>query len=81
MHQSITHRYRLKNVAQLVSDFLDNLIPLGPRMGVLLFQLPPFFKLDLERLETFLQELPQGHRYAMEFRHDSLERACPLSTA
>ena len=71
MHQSITHRYRLKNVAQSVSDFLDNLIPLGPRLGVLLFQLPPFFKLDLERLETFLQELPQGHRYAMEFRHDS----------
>lgn len=71
MHQSVTHRYRLNNVARSVSDFLDNLVPLGPRMGVLLFQLPPFFKLDLERLETFLQELPQGHRYAMEFRHDS----------
>lgn len=71
MHQSVTHRYRLNNVAQSVSDFLDALVPLGSRMGVLLFQLPPTFKLDLDRLETFLEELPQGHRYAMEFRHDS----------
>lgn len=71
MHMSITHRYRLKNVAQSVADFTDNLMPLGPRLGVVLFQLPPHFKLDLERLDAFLQDLPRGHRYAMEFRHDS----------
>jgi uncharacterized protein YecE (DUF72 family) len=71
MHQSVTHMARLKNVAASVRDFMDNLMPLGPRLGVVLFQLPPFFRLDLPRLDAFLQELPQGHRYAMEFRHES----------
>jgi uncharacterized protein YecE (DUF72 family) len=36
-----------------------------------LFQLPPFFRLDLERLEAFLRDIPEGHAYAMEFRHES----------
>lgn len=71
MHQSVTHMSRLKNVAASVRDFMDNLMPLGPRLGVVLFQLPPFFRLDLERLDLFLRELPKGHSYAMEFRHDS----------
>lgn len=71
MHQSVTHRYRLKNVEQSVSDFLEQLVPLGPRLGVVLFQLPPFFKKDLERLHTFVGALPDGFRFALEFRHDS----------
>jgi uncharacterized protein YecE (DUF72 family) len=71
MHQSVTHMSRLKNVTVSVRDFMDNLMPLGPRLGVVLFQLPPFFKLDLERLDAFLGELPKGHSYAMEFRHES----------
>lgn len=71
MHQSVTHMSRLKNVRASVRDFLDNLMPLGPRLGVVLFQLPPFFRLDLERLDAFLYDLPGGHRFAMEFRHDS----------
>ncbi len=71
MHQSVTHMSRLKNVSGSVRDFLDNLMPLGPRLGVVLFQLPPFFKQDLERLDSFLRDLPEGHRYAMEFRHES----------
>lgn len=71
MHQSVTHRYRLKDVSRSVSDFLDNLVPLGPRLGVVLFQLPPHFKLNLDRLDGFLAELPEGPRFAMEFRHDS----------
>jgi uncharacterized protein YecE (DUF72 family) len=71
MHQSVTHMSRLRNVGASVSDFLDALMPLGPRLGVVLFQLPPFFKQDLERLDGFLRDLPAGHRYAMEFRHES----------
>ena len=71
MHQSVTHMSRLKNVSASVRDFMDNLMPLGPRLGVVLFQLPPFFRLDLDRLDAFLGDLPKGHAYAMEFRHDS----------
>lgn len=71
MHQSVTHRARLRNVSASVGDFLEALAPLGPRLGVVLFQLPPFFRADLERLDGFLAELPRGGRFAMEFRHDS----------
>ncbi len=71
MHQSVTHMSRLKNVSSSVRDFMDTLMPLGPRLGVVLFQLPPFFRLDQKRLDAFLRELPEGHSYAMEFRHDS----------
>ena len=71
MHQSVTHMSRLRNVSASVRDFMDSLMPLGPRLGVVLFQLPPFFRLDLERLDSFLRELPGGHPYAMEFRHES----------
>ena len=40
MHQRVTHKLRLKDVKEAVSDFLAALEPLGPRLGVVLFQLP-----------------------------------------
>jgi uncharacterized protein YecE (DUF72 family) len=36
-----------------------------------LFQLPPYLRLDLDRLESFLRILPTGLRCAFEFRHES----------
>lgn len=71
MHQSITHRARLKDVGESVGEFLKAAEPLGPRLGAILFQLPPYFRADLDRLKAFLKDLPTGHRYAMEFRHES----------
>lgn len=69
MHQSVTHRARLKDVSESISGFLEALAPLGPRLGVVLFQLPPNFKADKELLTSFLEGLPTGFRFAMEFRH------------
>jgi len=71
MHQSITHRARLKDVGESVKDFIKAAEPLGARLGAILFQLPPYFRADLDRLKAFLKDLPTGHRYAMEFRHES----------
>jgi uncharacterized protein YecE (DUF72 family) len=74
-HQSITHFRRLKGVAKLTADFFASLDPLrkAGRLGPVLFQLPPNFKCDLERLEEFLRGLPRGRgrRVAIEFRHES----------
>jgi uncharacterized protein YecE (DUF72 family) len=39
------------------------------KRGALLFQLPPHFPRDLDRLDHFLGVLPAGHRWAVEFRH------------
>jgi uncharacterized protein YecE (DUF72 family) len=71
MHQSVTHRARLKDVGDSVSDFLRALDPLENRLGVVLFQLPPYLPASLDRLKSFLKGLPAGYRFAMEFRHPS----------
>ena len=44
---------------------------LEDRLGPLLFQLPPNFKANLERLETFVASLPEACRPVFEFRHES----------
>lgn len=79
MHQSVTHIARLKGVQGSVDDFLKALDPLGPRLGVVLFQLPPSFEMDLERLRELLDELPMDKRFAFEFRHPSWQHPDVLS--
>jgi uncharacterized protein YecE (DUF72 family) len=69
--QQITHRQRLKIPSEALDYFLTVTSGLGGRLGVLLYQLPPFFKADRQKLETFLSVLPRGTRAAFEFRHDS----------
>ena len=44
---------------------------LAPQLSVVLFQLPPQFVRDTERLGKFLDMLPRKRRYAFEFRHPS----------
>ena len=44
---------------------------LGPKLGPLLFQLPPYFRADHPRLADFLAALPPGTEPAVEFRHES----------
>ena len=43
----------------------------GNAIGPLLIQLPPNMKRDDDRLEAFLEQLPDNARWAVEFRHDS----------
>lgn len=70
--QRITHHARLKpEGASAVEFLLNNTATLGDKLGPLLFQLPPNLKRDFDRLRTFLDTLPDGRRYAIEFRHDS----------
>ena len=69
--QRITHHKRLKDAADETAYFLTTAAALGPRLGALLFQLPPNLKLDLDRLDAFLGLLPEGTRAAFEFRHPS----------
>lgn len=70
--QRITHYARLKpECASAVEFLLKNTSSLADRLGPILFQLPPNLKKDLPRLETFLNTLPAGRRYTVEFRHES----------
>jgi uncharacterized protein YecE (DUF72 family) len=67
----ITHLKRLRDAADETAYFLATAGALGPRLGALLFQLPPNLKLDLGRLDAFLALLPEGTPAAFEFRHPS----------
>lgn len=67
----ITHDARLKDCDDLTRAFCDAAGALGPKLAVLLFQLPPSFKKDLDVLGAFLMTLPPGARAAFEFRHQS----------
>ncbi len=69
----ITHILRLKNAAEATELFLRMIDPLrtARRLGPILFQLPPALKCDVALLESYLELLPTGMRYAFEFRHAS----------
>src|SRR5687768_9710826 len=69
--QTIRHRKRLKDAADVARQFLDVTAVLGRRRGPLLFQLPPNMKKDLPRLEAFLASLGSSPPAAFEFRHAS----------
>lgn len=69
--QRITHQKRLAGVEDDVRHFLEVASTLGPQLGPLLFQLPPYQKKDVERLREFLGLIPRTVRAALEVRHDS----------
>jgi uncharacterized protein YecE (DUF72 family) len=68
--QRITHQKRLRDCAELVSQFTEVARALGPRLGPLLYQLPPNLKADVGLLREFLAGLPRDLRAAFEFRHE-----------
>jgi uncharacterized protein YecE (DUF72 family) len=69
----VTHVKRLVDVQQHLPLLYERIKPLldSPKMGPLLWQLPPTFKVDLDRLATVLEQLHDGQRHAFEFRHPS----------
>jgi uncharacterized protein YecE (DUF72 family) len=69
--QQITHRLRLREAAEPAREFMRRCAVLGERLGPILVQLPPNLKVDLERLDGFLHDLPQSVAVAIEFRHPS----------
>jgi uncharacterized protein YecE (DUF72 family) len=68
----ITHWKRLTDKCENSIALMETrLKALSPKVGVVLFQLPPQFSKNRERLASFLKMLPRRHRYAFEFRHPS----------
>lgn len=67
----ITHDKRLRDTEPHVAEFVRRAGALGNKLGALLFQLPPYLKKDVPRLQEFLGLLPSGTPVAFEFRHAS----------
>lgn len=68
----ITHMKRLKDADETLEYLVTTARgALGPRLGPLLFQLPPYLRADAGRLCDFLALIPDDVRAAFEFRHAS----------
>jgi uncharacterized protein YecE (DUF72 family) len=78
----VTHVKRLLDVSQHLPLLYERIQPLldSPKLGPLLWQLPPTFPLDLDRLAQALEHLHDGQRHCFEFRHPSwfIERTYTL---
>jgi uncharacterized protein YecE (DUF72 family) len=72
--QAVTHFKRLRDCEEVVALFYRSIEPIAQAgcMGLTLFQLPPNFKADRDRLALFLAAATDGNRrIAFEFRHES----------
>ena len=67
----ITHFKKLKNCEPELDELFRQLEDFGNHLGPVLFQLPPRWRCNLLRLESFLDSLPPGNRLAFEFRDPS----------
>ena len=67
----ITHVRRLRDAAGPLSLFLGRARLLGEHLGPVLYQLPPRWKKDADRLAAFVSLLPEDVRHAFEFRDPS----------
>ena len=75
--ETVTHDKRLdvtKGAMALLDEFLDKISPLrvSNKLGAVLIQLPPSFTVkEFRNTEEFLDRLPGGYDYAIEFRNPS----------
>jgi uncharacterized protein YecE (DUF72 family) len=69
--QRISHQKRLREAESDVAEFLRRAAALKTKLGPMLFQLPPYLRKDIPRLQAFLGLVPGEGRVAFEFRHDS----------
>jgi uncharacterized protein YecE (DUF72 family) len=65
----LTHMKKLNNAEDGLKRFLDAVDVLSPKLGCILFQLPPNWEIHLDRLAAFLELLPRDRRWVFEFRN------------
>src|SRR3954466_14858553 len=64
----ITHMKKLKDCAEQVAEFLSRVRKLGSSVGPILYQLPPRWSLNEQRIQTFIDLLPDDLDHVFEFR-------------
>ncbi len=67
----ITHMKKLRDPEPSAKRFFQTIEALGDKLGPILFQLPPRWRADADRLAAFLAALPSGGRYVFELRDES----------
>ena len=69
--RGLTQFRKLNDPEAWLERMESGLSRLGEKRGVTLYQLPPHFPINLDRLDRFLAVVPSGRRSAVEFRHPS----------
>ncbi len=69
----ITHMKKLKDPKASSDKFFNRSERLEDKLGPILFQLPPGWQLNVDRLTEFLEAIPPEHRYVFEFRNETWE--------
>ncbi len=67
----LTHMKKLRPAPGGLERMFACAKELGPQLGPILFQLPPRWHANPQRLDEFLAALPKRHRYAFELRDES----------
>jgi uncharacterized protein YecE (DUF72 family) len=67
----LTHMKKLREPEEPIARFFSGARRLGRHLGPVLYQLPPNWPRDVERLRAFLAALPAGVAHVMEFRDPS----------
>ncbi len=70
----LTHMKKLKDPEAGLEKFFARADLLAEKLGPILFQLPPHWGADPDRLSGFLDALPAYRHYCFEFRNDSWNR-------
>jgi uncharacterized protein YecE (DUF72 family) len=69
--RSITHLKKLRQPKETLYRFLERARLLGSKLGPILYQLPPNWHCNVERLAEFLELLPSDLQHVIEFRDQS----------
>lgn len=67
----LTHMKKLKDPEEPLNNVLSHSAELKDKRGPILYQLPPYWHVNAERLEEFLKLLPGDVRHVLEFRDDT----------
>jgi uncharacterized protein YecE (DUF72 family) len=67
----ITHVKKMIDPEEPVKNIVENSSALGKKLGPILFQFPPSWKINLERFEYFLNTLPKRKKFTFEFRNNT----------
>jgi len=66
----VTHVKKLKDCSEPIEAFFSRASVLKEKLGVILWQFPPTFNLDIDRFKEFLETIkPYNIKYAFEFRN------------
>jgi len=67
----ITHMRKLTQPQEPIARMFNSIDALKEKLGPVLFQLPPKWKVNVARFKEFLEALPKDHRYVFEFRNET----------